>query len=370
MPFTSSRKLALALIAALVVIAAVLAVAHFSADSNSAARGQLLRIIPPDSTAIIFLDLDALRQSPFLAKLYAWAPAPSEDSEYSQFVGDSGFSYERDLKHLLLAISNHGPTTDLLAIADGKFDRKKMELILNKNGTASQQGQWTVFHLGSTAEKKKLSVTFLSNQRIAITDATDLSAALNAASANPSRAEWNSRFERVAGTPFFAVIRQDFAIQSALNTNAPGSFRSPQLSALLNQLQWISLAVKPDGDQLRLVAEGECLSEPTTTQLRDFLQGIVLLAQNGLNDPKLRQQINPEERQAYQEILKGADVQKLDRGEWKSVRVVLPLTTKFLDVARAASAKAPPQIQPDSATSGTSVPTPQPAEKSRSHQKN
>ena len=110
-----------------------------------------------DSTAIIFLDLDALRQSPFLAKLYAWAPAPSEDSEYSQFVGDSGFSYERDLEHLLLAISNHGPTTDLLAIADGKFDRKKMELILNKNGTASQQGQWTVFHLGSTAEKKAVS---------------------------------------------------------------------------------------------------------------------------------------------------------------------------------------------------------------------
>ena len=49
--------------------------------------------------------------------------------------------------------------------------------------------------------------------------------------------------------------------------------------------------------------------------------------------------MNPEEREAYLEILKGADVQKIDRGEWKSVRVVLSITPKFLDVARAASAR-------------------------------
>jgi hypothetical protein len=44
--------------------------------------------------------------------------------------------------------------------------------------------------------------------------------------------------------------------------------------------------------------------------------------------------MNQEERQAYLEILKSADVQKLDRGQWKSVRLVLAITPRFLDIAR------------------------------------
>ena len=81
-------------------------------------------------------------------------------------------------------------------------------------------------------------------------------------------------------------------MQEAMNTAAPGGFRSPALSTLLNQLQWISIAGKPDGDVLRVISDGECQSDSTTSQLRDFLQGVLLLAQTGLNDPKLRQQMN------------------------------------------------------------------------------
>jgi hypothetical protein len=51
--------------------------------------------------------------------------------------------------------------------------------------------------------------------------------------------------------------------------------------------------------------------------------------------------MNPEERQAYLEILRSADVQKIDRDEWKSVRLMLEITPKFLDVARLASPGAP-----------------------------
>jgi len=66
-----------------------------------------------------------------------------------------------------------------------------------------------------------------------------------------------------------------------------------------------------------------------------------MLAQNGLNDPKLRKQMNPDERDAYLEILKSADIQKIDRGEWKSVRVVLAITPRFLDMARASALARP-----------------------------
>jgi hypothetical protein len=258
-------------------------------------------------------------------------------------VRDTGFSYERDLQRLVVAISNHGSTTDLFAIADGKFDRRKIEAFLNRNGKSSQQGNWKVFRLNATANEKPLSFAFLANGRIAFGDFENLSAVLSTAPGDPSHAEWSARFARLAGTPLFAVIRQNPSMQDALNEAAPGGFHSPQLAALLAQLQWVSIAGKPDGDQLRVVADGECLALPTASQLHEFLQGVRVLAQNGLNDPKLRQKMNPEERQTYLEILNSADVQKIDRGEWKSVRLVLAITPQFLDMARLASTVVPAQ---------------------------
>jgi hypothetical protein len=335
MPVPRTKKFALGAAAA-ALITTIFLVAHFSSTAKLTVRQQLLGIIPTDATAIAFLDLEEFRQTSFLKKFYAWAPNPVEDPEYIQFVADTGFSYERDLARVVVAVSHEGPSTHFLAIADGKFDRKKIESFLAHNGKASQQGQWKVFALSRSSGDGPLSLAFLSDDRIAITNSESLQARLSA-STDASREEWNARFERLAGTPLFAVIHQDRQTQDAFSAAAPGGFQSPQLSALFEQLQWISIAGKPEGDQMRLVSEGECLSEPTRSQLRELLEGLVILAQNGLNDPKLRQQMNPEERQAYLEVLKGAEIQKIDRGDWKSVRVTVSVTPKFLEAARASS---------------------------------
>ena len=355
MPSSRNKRILIIVAAVVLLIAGAMLALHFSSGTDADERGQLLRLVPADSTAVIFLDLDQFRASPFLAKLYAWAPHPAEDSEYAQFVRDTGFSYERDLKRAAIAVSNHNATTELLAIADGKFDRKKIEAFLNRSGKSTQQGKWKIYLLNASVDDRPLSLTFLSDSRIAVTDSGNLPAALSRASGEAGHGEWNERFERLAGAPLFAVIRQDPALQDAMNAAAPGGFRSPALSTLLNQLQWISIAGKPDGDVLRVVSDGECQSDRTTSQLRDVLQGVLLLAQNGLNDPRLRQQMNPEEREAYLEILKNADIQKIDRGEWKSVRMALSVTPRFLDVASLPS----PVAVPDKA------PTPQPAVKKK-----
>src|SRR6266481_4225657 len=93
MSLTRSKKIVFLSVIAAVLVAASLVALHFSSDSDGAARQHLLQLIPTDAVAVIFVDLDKLRASPFLAKLYAWAPKPGEDSEYAQFVLDSGFSY-------------------------------------------------------------------------------------------------------------------------------------------------------------------------------------------------------------------------------------------------------------------------------------
>jgi hypothetical protein len=85
---------------------------------------------------------------------------------------------------------------------------------------------------------------------------------------------------------------------------------------------------------LRVVIDGECASEQVVKQLRDFLNGVVVLAQMGLNDAKTRKQLDPALREGYLELLQSADIQKMDRGSSKSVRVVLDVTPKLLEAAR------------------------------------
>ena len=94
--------------------------------------------------------------------------------------------------------------------------------------------------------------------------------------------------------------------------------------------------MKPDGNLLRVVAEGECASEATMRQLNDILSGILLLAQGGLNGADTRSKLDPQLREGYLELLQSAEVQKVDRGSSKSVRVVFDVTPKLLQAARAA----------------------------------
>jgi hypothetical protein len=115
------------------------------------------------------------------------------------------------------------------------------------------------------------------------------------------------------------------------------------LATLLGQLQWISISGKPEGNLLRVVFDGECMTETTVRQLKDLLGGIVVLAQIGLNDPKTRKQLDPGLRQGYLDLLQSADIQVLDRGTSKSVRVVFDVTPKVLQAPRNVPAGADPQ---------------------------
>jgi len=307
----------------------------------SSARADMLAMMPSDASAVVFADLVELRSSSFLAQLYSWAPAPSPDADYAQFLKDTGFNYERDLDRLAIAWMNSGGDSTFLAVADGKFDWQKISAVALKSGTHAKLNGRDVFSASENGGAWKLSFTFLSENRIALTDGPALSVALNARKRDEDTAEWRSRFERLGGSPVFAVIRQDAAPGSALSSQAPGGFRSPELSTLLNQLQWITVAGKPEGDRLRLIAEGECASEQTMRALADVLNGVLLLAQSGLNDAKTRQQLDPALRAAYLDTLKSADVSTFDRGETKSVRLVFDITPAFLEAATHIPASSP-----------------------------
>ena len=301
-------------------------------------RGDLLDMMPADSSAILFADLTQLRSAPFLMQLYTWAPQPQPDEDYTKFLNETGFDYQRDLDRLAMAFQKTDQDSTFFAVAEGRFDRQKISALARKSGTAQRRGGREIFEVPENGGTRKITFVFLGDDRIALTDRPNLGQILNAKKRSDEIAEWRTRFERLAGSPIFAVIRQEAVAGEALSSQAPGGLGSPQLSAMLDQLAWITIAGKPENDGLRVVAEGESTSEETTRRLADLLQGILSLAQAGLNDAKTRQQLNPALREAYLALLKGAEVSRLDRGDTKSVRLAFEITRAFLESARRSAA--------------------------------
>lgn len=335
----NQTKIWLTVVIVILIVAAYFGVRKWSAPSGSP-REEMLALMPADASAVVFANVADLRQAPFIAQLYAWAPKPQTDADYTQFVKDTGFDYERDLDRIAIAIDKQGQGSALFAVVDGKFDRQKISTFALRDGAAVKTGGREIFSFPASGSAKKISFVFLRDNRIALTNDSNLDPLLDAKRRPEYAAEWRIRFERLAGSPLFAVIKQNAALGDALAAHAPGGLRSPQLSTLLDQLQWITVAGKPDNDRLRVVAEGECLGENTVRQLADVLNGVLILAEGGLNDAKARQQLDPVMRNAYLELLKSADVSKIDRGDSKSVRLVFDLTPGFLEAAR----KTPPAI--------------------------
>jgi hypothetical protein len=342
----NKRRIAATVVAVLVVAAIALYTYQRWRSSGSIPGNELLAQMPSDASAVLYIDLDALRQSPFLAELYKWAPQPKADADYAQFLQSTGFNYETDLNRVSVALLKHGRESTLLAVAEGRFDRKKIAAYASQSGTRETRGGREIFSVPVSGSARQITFTFLRNDRIALTNDASLESSLSRPHADSDEQAWREQFRRLGGSPVFVVVRQDAGAGAALSAQAPGGLQSPQLSALIDQLQWITVAGKPDADHLRVVIEGEGAADGPTRQLSEVIKGLLILAQAGLNDPKLRQQLQPDVREAYVELLKSADISQIDRGDTKSVRLMFDVTPKFLEAARTPTMPPAPETLP------------------------
>ncbi len=352
------KLILIGLIAAVVIaLGGYLAYAQWMAK-HAVSRESLLRQLPVTATSVIYVDVAQLRELGVLKSLTPLTASSTEDPEYQTFTKETAFAYERDLNQFAFALETHDTKQTYFAVADGRFDHKKISDYLHKIGTSEQKGGREIFHLTSSTPGKNISLVFLADDRMAFTDSGDLNTELESAARDAGHEEWTQRFERLSGSPVFALLRQDAAVGSVLSERAPGGIASPQLAQLLNQLTWVSIAGKPEGTSFRVVLDGECPNELVMRQLTEFFNGIALLAQAGLNDPKLRQKMDPAEREAYLQVLNSIDVTKLDRGDSKSVRVSLLITPETWSKLSALSESAVPKVDPKSGGTDTSTPPP------------
>lgn len=347
------KRLIAVAVALLIAMACYLAYARWTAHDNS--RESLLQQLPVAATSVLYVDVAQLREGNLLQNLATWTASSVEDPEYQAFTRETGFDYARDLNRFALTFETRNSGKAYFAIADGRFDRKKISAYLRKNGPGRQANGREIFDLPSNTSGRNISLAFLSDDRVALTDG-DMNSELESASREAGHREWMQHFERLSGVPVFALLRQDAAVGSVLSERAPGGIASPQLAQLLNQLTWVSIAGKLEGNSFRAVIDGECPNEVVLRQLQEFFNGIALLAEAGLNDPKLRQKMDPAEREAYLQLLSSIDVTKLDRGDSKSVRVSLLITPEAWSKLSALSERATQGSNPR--PSGIETPTP------------
>lgn len=333
-----NRSLIVATAIIFLLLAGFFVYRYWNTGDSAGHREMVLALMPDDASAVVYADVEQLRASPFLAELLRWAPKATPDTDYAQFLQATGFNYETDLNRLAVSINRQSPNATAFAVADGKFDRKKIEAYGSRYASLRTADGKTLFAVPLSSSGRKAFFTFLRDDRIAWSNDSSY---FFQKKQSDSQADWREHFLRLAGTPLFAVLRQDSGAAAAWS-QASGGLHSPQLAALLAQLQWISISARPDGDLLRVAIEGECLTEGTERQLKEMLSGMVVLAQMGLNDPKTRKQLDPAVRDGYLSLLQSADIQQVDRGTSKTVRVLFDVSPKLLEPPEARTGADPP----------------------------
>jgi hypothetical protein len=128
----------------------------------------MLRRLPAQNAAVLFVDFEALRRGGFLKLL---SPSKtSEEPDYQGFVLASGFDYRNDLDLAAASFSNDGT----FFVIKGRFDWKKLE------GYAGSQGGTCSNHMcsmpGSTPERR-ISFYPLQSNLMALAVSGDSSAA-------------------------------------------------------------------------------------------------------------------------------------------------------------------------------------------------
>src|SRR6266851_5677841 len=287
----------------------------------------LLDFAPQDSTVFVYADLAALRASPFLAQLAALAPAPNTDRDYAEFVRATGFDYERDLDRAVLAVRPKGNDSETFAVADGRFDVKKITAYALRTGKRATQSGKEVILVPAKAPAKPVTFTFVNEHRILLTNGESLAPLLAvAAEARPSgtlQPEMRERISRVAGSPVFAVGKLGASFEHAVSDLSAGALRSDQLDNLLRRLRF---AARPEGNELRVALEGETDSASNARQIAVSLDGLRLLGKLALADPKTRRQMDRASLALADAILKSADVSRDDEGNAHRVRLTFAIT--------------------------------------------
>ncbi len=299
--------------------------ARRSKSAHAAPLPDLLTQIPAGAPTLIYVDLAALRQSGLYQHHRALSPSIVPDNDYKDFVQATGFDFEKDLDRVVIAAwpeSVPGEHKKSVAVAEGRFDRQKIRDYVQRGGRIDQQEGHDVLLFQGSKSSEWNSLTFLNDHTVALAQGPSIAQALGSSSSGPSGDPIRERVTHVAGADIFLITRMP-----AIPDNfGAGVLQSASLANLIRSVQWLTLAARPEGDNLLVSLEGECAANTDARQLQSGLETLRLFAQAGLGKQQSQSQTD-RSRQLWESLLKTIEITQ--SGE--RVRILVELPPDVLD---------------------------------------
>jgi hypothetical protein len=292
--------------------------------ANASPAPELLSALPAGAPTLVYLDLAAMRASSFYQHRPDKGPIAIPNQDYSDFVRSTGFDFEKDLDRVVVAAwpapSSKEPTKNVV-IAEGRFDRAKIRDYAARKGKLDHQQGREVFLFPAKDQMGMSSITFLDDHRIALVAGTSIAPLFAANSNDPAVDPARERAARLDGAAMFAITRMPPIPDNAGAGGMQGA-ASAQLMSLARSVQWVTLAVRPEGDNLRISLEGECDNGTDALQLKSALELMRMFARAGLENSKPNQSMDKATLAMLQTLLTSAEVtQAAER-----VRILVELT--------------------------------------------
>ncbi len=285
----------------------------------------LLSALPAGAPGLVYIDLAAIRTSSFYQHRPDKGPIAIPNQDYADFIRSTGFDFEKDLDRVVIASWPAGPAKDpgkMVAIAEGRFDRAKIRNYAMLKGKLDHQHGHEVFLFPASGQARMSTLTFLDDRRIALVTGTSVAplfdSSADASASDPAR----ERAARLDGAAAYMITRVPPIPDNAGGAGSPGGAASAQFLALARSVQWVTLAARPEGDDLRLSLEGECDNGTDAQQLKSALELVRMFGRAGLDSTKNKQSMDPATLAMLQTMLSGAEVtQAAER-----VRILVEIT--------------------------------------------
>lgn len=332
---TGTKKLRIGAAFAACATMACFLIAANSPAGNAAqplSAASLIEALPPGASTLVYIDLSAIRGSSFYQRRPDKSPLTVPNQDYEDFVHSTGFDFEKDLDRAVVGswpAPSEKEQRRNIAIAEGRFDRAKVASYAASRGKIDHQRGREVFQFPGSAQGTWNSAFFLDEHRLALVSGQSIDPLFAARVSEPATAAdpIPERASRLDGAAAFAIIH--VAPISGEGSGA-GDLRgvpASQLMSLARSVRWVTLAARPEGDNLRVSIEGECDNGDDARQLQSALELLRVLGRVGLENQKTRESLSPVTLGSLQTLLNTAEVtQTAER-----VRVLLELTPQIFD---------------------------------------
>jgi hypothetical protein len=314
--------------AAVATAAAFYAAVRRGTAAHAPRVAELLSELPSGAATLIYIDLAAVRASSFYQHRPDRAPIVLPDRDYANFVQVTGFDFEKDLDRVVIAWwppSSVQGQKKTVVVADGRFDRQKIQNYAIRNGTLDRQHGHDVFLFPARAPNTWNSFLFLDNHRVALAEGSSIAPVLTPHAVDFATDPARERAAHLAGAAVLAITR----VPAVPDNFFPAGMQSAQLASLTRSVQWITLAARPEGEDLRVSLEGECKTSTDARRLQSALEMLRLFGQAGLESPKTRRTMDPATFGVLETLLKTADItQAAER-----VRILVEVTPDILKLS-------------------------------------